>query len=1048
MKGAVKNKFLFFLVFSLLTLLAGLLLIYSIGFKPENSSLGWNKTINCSEDVWYVPTKSLQFPNTYTEFPTKTTVNANKLPDYRTFINSEGNEIKFDSDIISFDTTLSHNESSYMKDAYSINGNSITYIRLDERPVDWIEVKYYTSVKAENKGFCVISYQNFSYFGTTNVPMQNYSYNFGTGRVSDIDGDQTINMDALIYPKRATITYNTKGGKFAGGGTFEQIKTLFCEKYITPEEEPTKKGCEFLGWGLPESGLFTDYENGTKIDAVWFGDKYENLSFSLEANGPSIVYAGDNIRCGNLFDFPTFEYAQTYLDFQLKPGYKFVGWEFGFEDEDGTKYEYLIKPGTQEIPYLGSINAVKKFVAKYEPISYQINFDSNGATSGYMYNQTFNYDDLQILNENVFFKTGYHFDGWQWVAIKRDIGNSYWETTEIENPQSFVDRQEILNLIAEDNVILVFKAVWQANAYTIVFHSNYEGGPELAEMGPYKYDEEIMLPTFHELSQGITKPGFIVSTSWYKNADAKGDDYSTLNPVKNLSSVAGDVVHLYANWQHTWAGKDVADSEPVSEIKNGVKTYYISSPQNLAWVSLQFHKLGYRENPAFDGFKGVNFIQTKDISLFSSAGVSGPLGGLADLFNSIWMPIGNKFNPFRGSYDGGGHYIDFLIAITDLEKSGGLFGEIQDGSLKNIKIKVGLSIPLAGSLLECYGVISGVTKNAVIENCVIDSGVSAMFGELDDCQVKDCIYNNPEINGYDYVGCLTNKAVNSSIYNCKIVSGTLVGENYVGILAGRTFGGRVENCIAIGIDVKAKDNVGFIGYAEATQLKFCLNESGFIKVKEWINGVEREVDKATSITGVNNVGGMVGRVGNTDSGIKVSIQNCFVKYAHSSYNHSTTIVSSINGNNCGGMVGFVSSDGVDIISSVFEGKFNYEENANEVAVGLMVASAKDTSVIYIKNCIGRIYRNVGNYNRYNFHMVADEGAQITSCVVYARFENDYMTSAYFYEGDFSGWTFSMTYYELMPEGFSWLGNAKPVPLSKLLVETIYPNHSAVEKGLH
>ena len=96
------------------------------------------------------------------------------------------------------------------------------------------------------------------------------------------------------------------------------------------------------------------------------------------------------------------DYNTTYvLVNPTKTGYVFTGWNTptaGSLAEDGYTYTFAATDAT--------------ITATWRPITYQVKFDGNNATSGQMDNQSFTYNVSQALPLNNFARTGYTFKGW------------------------------------------------------------------------------------------------------------------------------------------------------------------------------------------------------------------------------------------------------------------------------------------------------------------------------------------------------------------------------------------------------------------------------------------------------------------------------------------------------------------------------------------------------------------------------------------------------------------------------------------------------------
>lgn len=89
----------------------------------------------------------------------------------------------------------------------------------------------------------------------------------------------------------------------------------------------------------------------------------------------------------------------------------------------------------------------KSLHATFKPITYKIDFNGNGNTSGEMNSQTFSYSTAQNLNTNAFQRKGYTFNGWNTNA--NGTGTSY------------TDKQQVNNLTTENLKTITLYAQWK-----------------------------------------------------------------------------------------------------------------------------------------------------------------------------------------------------------------------------------------------------------------------------------------------------------------------------------------------------------------------------------------------------------------------------------------------------------------------------------------------------------------------------------------------------------------------------------------------------------
>ena len=249
---------------------------------------------------------------------------------------------------------------------------------------------------------------------------------------------------------------------------------------------------------------------------------------------------------------------------QPKEGYTADGWEEG----DPT-----VDPITGDVTY----------TAKYRANKYTVKFDGNGADSGEMADQEFEYDEEKALTKNAFAKTGSTFQGW-----KDEAGG-----------QTYTDEQAVKNLTAEDGAVITLKAQW--DALQIVITLDPDGGtlPEGVE--------PTVTVTYGENYPDLTgkdpvPPAGYAFDRW---VDENGDDYDTSKPVPDHDTV---VTAKYTAIEYTVKYTEV---EPAI----ADQTYTIESSDAVAAAP---EKAGYR----FTGWKVVAAEGSWTLDAIVEAGAS------------------------------------------------------------------------------------------------------------------------------------------------------------------------------------------------------------------------------------------------------------------------------------------------------------------------------------------------------------------------------------------------------------------------------------------
>ena len=239
-------------------------------------------------------------------------------------------------------------------------------------------------------------------------------YNFENKEFSD----NWVNDKWQLYTSDTTAT---SGGitVFAEGSTNPAPVTIYAIAVCEGMENSAVATIEYT---LNEYTIYLDANGGTLTNV----------------NSPIIVMSGDTV---SLLDYTA-----------TRTGYTFKGW-YEVKNPDFTTSGEVSEftPSKDNAP-----NKTKTFYAGWEPITYTVVFDGNGAdASSSMASQEFKYDESKALNQNTFVRTGYTFTGW----------NTVQNPTAANLGASYNDKQSVKNLTTSEEITLY--AQWQANKATI-----------------------------------------------------------------------------------------------------------------------------------------------------------------------------------------------------------------------------------------------------------------------------------------------------------------------------------------------------------------------------------------------------------------------------------------------------------------------------------------------------------------------------------------------------------------------------------------------------
>ncbi|MGN0466853.1 MAG: leucine-rich repeat protein [Lachnospiraceae bacterium] len=335
-----------------------------------------------------------------------------------------------------------------------------------------------------------------------------YTYNNKTTikNLSSING-KTIRFYAQWQPIKYTITYQLNGGENSKSNpTSYNIGT----STITLKN-PTRKGYTFAGW-------YTSSTYKTKVTKISKGSTGNKALYAKWiANTYKIIF-DKNGGTGSMSTM----YCSYNKSYTLKAnafkrtGYTFKGWN---TKADGTsKYTYNNKT---TIKNLSSINGKTiRFYAQWQPIKYTITYQLNGGENSKSNPTSYNIGTSTITLKNPTRK-GYTFAGW--------YTSSTYKT-------------KITKIAKGSTGNKTLYAKWIVNKYTIHYDGNGATGGEMSDTTSCQYDKSYALKANAFERNGYTFTGW----STTKDGAVK---YKDQVKVKNLSTVNGKVITLYAVWE-------------------------------------------------------------------------------------------------------------------------------------------------------------------------------------------------------------------------------------------------------------------------------------------------------------------------------------------------------------------------------------------------------------------------------------------------------------------------------------------------------------------
>ena len=635
---------------------------------------------------------------------------------------------------------------------------------------------YDTAKALRSNGFTKSGYRFIGWSTSANGSVV-YSDGQNVKNLTATDGG-TVNLYAKWELIDYSISYTLNGGSHG-----KNHPTTATYNEVINISNPTREGYTFDGWSA--SGLSNTAMTGTSSSlSKWNGKATKNTYFanltttnngkvSLTANWTKNgitatlyqnYYPGDSTTIPP----PISEYyvpdddggTKLNLPSPEREGYKFLGWNT--KDDGSGKYytsETNFNNSSQVVSghCVATANAGQiKFnlYAIWEANEYSVNvniYNPNGVeeyTSNINGTFTLTDDEGNVIT-GLYNEPSDHYitfgESWQVYDIVAGTGRKLRTTNPVTCGSGLT--------MSQSDGTYTFKCTGTSNhtiniymeyiTYTIAFNSNGGSGNMLNQSFTYDSEQALSTNTF--------KWAGYVFTGWNRESGGTGKSYLDKETVKNLTSVDGATVTLYAQWEDTWANH-ASSSLETTEI-NGVTYNVIASAEDLAYLSKQ----------SISSTLVGKYIQTADI----------------DLSEYTWLPIGSE-NAFCGEYLGQGHKITGLktsdsVDAEDvyLQTYGGLFGKLgkndTTGASANI---VGVYITGCQVYGEYSGAIAGLSdvdsiniEACILENIEIEGNTTASFVGLSNAgQIKDCLLISSNISTTDttthgfYTGAMTIKS--------------------------------------------------------------------------------------------------------------------------------------------------------------------------------------------------------------------------------------------------------------------------------------------------
>lgn len=340
--------------------------------------------------------------------------------------------------------------------------------------------------------------------------------------------------NSYIVANLSTGTATSETLTYTGGNTLTAKNNAYAGYSLCGYKADWNDTVNSTAYNSSFSGITRTYSaviNNYRSD----GDKYYTFYYtpnlytvSLNGNGATSGGTG-SIYCsyGNAF-YKDASYAQKMtasangISVPSRTGYFFDGF---YNAQNG---------GTQMITANGFLTSAANtsasasnvtWYAHWTPITYTVNYNGNGATSGSTAASDHVYGSPKALTANGFKRTGFTFIGWSDAAA---------------GGVKYADGASVNNLTAINGATVDLFAVWAVNKYIIAYDGN---GATSGSTAPTECT--------YNIAAGIAENGFnrtgYTFTGWSTTPNGSVE-YRPGDTVRNLTEENGKTITLYAVW--------------------------------------------------------------------------------------------------------------------------------------------------------------------------------------------------------------------------------------------------------------------------------------------------------------------------------------------------------------------------------------------------------------------------------------------------------------------------------------------------------------------
>ncbi len=379
-----------------------------------------------------------------------------------------------------------------------------------------------------------------------------------------------------------TVSYDANSGKDAP----KAQKKVPGKNLKLSTSKPARTGYTFLGWGKTKTSKTVSYSPGASykedknitLYALWKPNKYKIAFNSNKGSGKMSTVSR---TYGKSEALPANRFTRTY--------YLFKGWN---TKADGKGTSYTDK---KSVKNLTSTNGkTVTLYAMWAPRTYKITYVLDGGKNNSANPGTYKAASGSGTLKSAA-KKGYTFDGWY---TKYDT-----ETKKYSGKISSIKKGSTGNK--------KLYAKYTANTYKVVYNKNTKAKVTgTMKSTSHTFDKSVNLP-----SNTFKRTGYLFH-SWNTKSDGKGDKYTNKDSVKNLTSVKGRTVTLYAIWKPI-SYKVVYDGNKATGGSMKSETFTYSTSKTLssnAFVRKGYYFTGWNTKADGKGTKYSNKNSAKEMS--------------------------------------------------------------------------------------------------------------------------------------------------------------------------------------------------------------------------------------------------------------------------------------------------------------------------------------------------------------------------------------------------------------------------------------------------